>query len=276
LVIALGNSLNAISTTRWTLALPRLIHIDIDPLVIGKHYPTIESSWSDAGSFLKALMSQRSTGAKGRRDWLNKLDEERTRWEAKVFPGQLDEHSPIAPQFAMRELSKHLKKDDIIVCDAGNPGIWAHLLKVERPDGFMKPVGFGNMGFGLPAAIAAKLVQSKRRVVALVGDGSLGMSLAEIETAVREKTPLTLVVLNDCAYGNIKQEQLMKHGPRYVGVDFTDISYAGIAKSMGADGERVEGPADLSAAYERALKHPGVYLLDVIIDGSISVWEKPI
>jgi acetolactate synthase I/II/III large subunit len=112
--------------------------------------------------------------------------------------------------------------------------------------------------------------------VALVGDGSLGMSLAEIETAVREKTPLTLIVLNDCAYGNIKQEQLMKHGPRYLGVDFTDISYAGIAKSMGADGERVEDPAALPAAYKRALGHPGVYLLDIVIDGSISIWEKPI
>jgi acetolactate synthase I/II/III large subunit len=68
----------------------------------------------------------------------------------------------------------------------------------------------------------------------------------------------------------------LKHGPRYLGVDFTDISYAGIAKSMGADGERVEDPAALPAAYERALGHPGVYLLDIVIDGSISIWEKPI
>jgi acetolactate synthase I/II/III large subunit len=276
LVIALGNSLNAISTSRWTLPLPQLVHVDIDPEVIGRHYPTIANSWADAASFLNALLSESSIEAASRQAWRNRLGEERVKWEAKVFTSVYEKHRPIAPQFAIMKLSDHLEAEDIVVCDAGNPGVWAHLLKIDRPDGFMKPVGFGNMGFGLPAAIAAKLVQSHRRVVALMGDGSLGMSLAEIETAVREKTPLTLIVLNDCAYGNIKQEQLLKHGPRYLGVDFTDISYAGIAKSMGADGERVEDPAALPAAYKRALGHPGVYLLDIVIDGSISIWEKPI
>ena len=102
----------------------------------------------------------------------------------------------------------------VVVADAGNPGIWSHLLPIGYRARTIKPVGFGNMGFGLPAAIAAKLARpggaSLRRL--LVGDGSLGMSLAEIETAVRETTPVAIVVLNDCSYGNIKQEQLHHFG----------------------------------------------------------------
>ena len=164
----------------------------------------------------------------------------------------------------------------IVVADAGNPGIWTHLLELPSKRSYMKPVGFGNMAFGLPAAIAAQLARPDHRVLLFVGDGSLGMSLAEIGTAVRERTAIAIVVMNDCGYGNIKQEELHYFGPRYIGVDFTDVRYADVATAMGAAGERVTQPRDLQAALARALASDVPYLVDVMIDPAQNVWDEPI
>lgn len=276
LVLVVGNSLNAVSTSRWTLPLNRTVQVDIDPYIIGRHYPLAAALHADAASFFRLALAQATEGTSEHPEWLASLATERKSWEADVFKGAYRDHNPIKPQFLMQELSALLEPDDILIADAGNPGIWAHVLPIARPDGFMKPVGFGNMAFALPAAIATKLALPDRRVVVLIGDGSLGMSLGELETATREGVDIGLVVMNDLAYGNIKQEQLMKHGPRYVGVDFTDVSYVDIARAMGGSGEKVCEPGDLRGALERCVEPGGVRLLDVRIDGAESVWEGPI
>lgn len=276
LVLVVGNSLNAVSTSRWTLPLNRAIQVDIDPYIVGRHYPLEVAVHADAASFFNLALAQGAEQAPKHAVWLDALAREREAWTADVFRSEHRGHNPIKPQFLMEELSALLEPEDIVIADAGNPGIWAHVLPIARPDGFMKPVGFGNMAFALPAAIATKLALPDRRVVVLIGDGSLGMSLGELETAAREGVDIGLVVMNDLAYGNIKQEQLMKHGPRYVGVDFTDVSYVDIALAMGGSGEKVCEPGDLAGALKRCLEPGGVRVLDVRIDGAESVWEEPI
>lgn len=276
LVLVVGNSLNAVSTSRWTLPLERAVQIDIDPYIIGRHYPLEAAVQADAASFFRMALAQAIEPVPDRLDWLKSLVVERERWNADVFKDAYRDHEPIKPQLLMQELATLLDPDDIVIADAGNPGIWAHVLPIAKPDGFMKPVGFGNMAFALPAAIATKLALPERRVVVLIGDGSLGMSLAELETATREGADIGLVIMNDLAYGNIKQEQLMKHGPRYVGVDFTDVSYVDIARAMGGSGEKVCHPAELRGALERCIERGGVRVLDVRIDGDESVWDGPI
>jgi acetolactate synthase-1/2/3 large subunit len=175
----------------------------------------------------------------------------------------------------MRVLNEVLPEDTTIVAGAGNPGIWTHLLEIPRTGHYIKPVGFGNMGFALPAAIAAKLVRPTQPVVSIIGDGSLGMCLAEIETAVREKTPVVIIVMNNLSYGNIKQEQLTHFGPRYIGVDFTDIRYVEVARGLGADGERVEDPVRLPGALRHAISTGRTWLLDVMVDPDENVWTQP-
>ena len=281
-VLLVGNSMNAASTSRWTLPMPAsLLQIDVDPCVVGRHYPVARAVVGDARRAVESLEAMTddpavTRRAEDRQAWLEKTGQERANWLARVFPDSDARAYPIKPQWLMHQAANVIEPDDIVVADAGNPGIWTHLLPVSRTRHYMKPVGFGNMGFALPAAIAAKLAFPGKRVISFVGDGSLGMCLGEIETAVREKTSFALVVMNDRAYGNIKQEEFHYFGQRYIGVDFTDVNYADVARAMGADGERITRPDDVAPALERALSSDGPYLVDVLIDGGVNVWESPI
>lgn len=97
--------------------------------------------------------------------------------------------------------------------------------------------------------------------------------MLEIETAVREGAPVVILLLNDFSYGKIKQEQLHKfHEPRYIGVDFSDVDFAAAAKAMGADAERVTTGHELDSALSCAFKASQPYLIDAVIDPTISVW----
>jgi acetolactate synthase-1/2/3 large subunit len=177
----------------------------------------------------------------------------------------------------MKQLAATAPDDAIFSVDAGNPGIWSHLLPVAHPRSYMKPVDFGQMGFALPAAIAAKLVHPERPVVVIVGDGSLGMCVAEIETAVRKRLGLTIVVLNDSAYNNIRQEQLFLTGkPRHIAVDFGDVNYAQVAEGFGAWGRRALGVAQVRSALDGALQQTDrPALVDVVLAPGPSVWDHP-
>ena len=280
-ILAVGNSLNAASTSRWTLPLTRnMVQIDLDPAIIGRNYPVsvgIVGDAADALTRIAAGLGRDASGTAGaRRDWLARMKDVRAAWREEVFTEELGRAVPIKPQWAMKVLGDAIDENTIVVADAGNPGVWTHLLPIRTPGAYMKPVGYGNMAFGLPAAIAAKLARPAKDVVAVVGDGSLGMSLCEIETAIREKALLTLIGLNHLAYGNIKQEELHFHGQRYIGVDFGDIDFAGVAKCMGGDGEKVTDPAKLAEAVARGKASDRLYLIDVRIDGAENVWKDPI
>ena len=282
LLLVVGNSLNAASTSRWSQQLTEnLIQIDIDPTNVGRHYPFRVGIAGDAGAVLSEIASiVKGNSISGdrlqqRRGYIDELRSRHDEWRCQVFREEYSEATPIKPQQCMRELQRHLPRDSVIVGGAGNPGIWTHLLDIYEPGNYMKPVGFGNMGFALPAAIGAKLAFPDRCVVCVIGDGSLGMCLTEIETAVREQAPVVIVVLNNLSYGNIKQEQLVYFGPRYIGVDFSDIGFAEVARGLGADGCRVEKPTDLAAAIESAVGNGKTCLIDVLIDPDENVWTKP-
>lgn len=277
-VLAVGVSFNAATTNRWTLPIPRrLVQIDIDAEIIGRHYPVAAAVVGDARAAMRGLLEHSAYPPPASyRGWLDHARALRDAWREKVHPAEHATSVPIKPQWVMHEAAALLEDDVIVVADAGNPGIWTHLLPIRHPRAYLKPVGFGNMAFGLPAAIAARLANPEKRVLLFVGDGSLGMSLGELETAVRVQTPMAIVVLNDLAYGNIKQEELHYHGQRYIGVDFTDVQYADVARAMGAAGERVTRPQDVKPAIARALASPLPYLVDFRIDGSENVWKVPI
>ncbi len=140
---------------------------------------------------------------------------------------------------------------------------------------YFKPVNFGNMGFALPAAIGCKQAEPEREVIALLGDGSLGMTLAELETVSRIKLPIIILLLNDCAYGNIKQEELFKTGEaRYIGVEFPDIDYVDVARTLGCDGCIVRRASELPEAFEKARRSGKPYMIEVKLDGSYTVWPE--
>jgi acetolactate synthase-1/2/3 large subunit len=180
------------------------------------------------------------------------------------------------PTSLVKALRQESPEDAILVVDAGNPGVWSHLWHVRRPGQYLKPVGFGNMGFALPGAIAAQLLEPGRPVVALVGDGALGMTMGELETVVRERLPICIVIMNDVGYGNIRQEELVHYGDRLVGVDFVDADYAAIARGFGIAASTARSADELSAAIREVFASGAAGLIDARIDPDVNAWTHPL
>ncbi len=281
-LLAVGNSLNAVSTGRWSMELPEtIVQVDLEPASLGRYYADrTQPILGDARAVLASLRTEltaadggaEAAGARASR--MRELEAAREEWRADpdVLPAAA---GTIAPAAVMREVRRGAPDDAIALVDAGNPGVWSYLWEVTEPGTYFKPVGFGNMGFGLPAAIAAKVARPERPVVAMVGDGSLGMTLAELETAAREKLGICLVVLNDGGYGNIRQEQLVHYGDRTIGVDFAPVDYAGIARSCGMEATSVSEAGELAGAVAAALESGRPWLVEAVIDPAINAWTYP-
>lgn len=284
LLLVVGNSLNAVSTGRWSMPLPdEVIQIDIDPTMIGRYYAErTVGACADARSALTGLhqliagSARDDAAAQRRAQRLQTLAQARTAWWQGADSDGESADDTISPAAAMRVVREVVPDEAIAVVDAGNPGVWSYLWEVRAPDTYIKPVGFGNMGFAVPAAIGAHAAKPDAPILVFVGDGSLGMSLGEIETLAREQVPAVVVVLNDSGYGNIRQEQVVYYGKdRTIGVDFGDVDFAAVARGCGVDGERVRDVADLAAAVRRGLEAGGPYLVDAIIDPDVNAWTFP-
>jgi acetolactate synthase I/II/III large subunit len=284
LLLAVGNSLNGVSTGRWSLQLPEIVQIDIDPTVIGRYYASqTVGLWGDAQATLVALTDlvsderrpDRARAARSAR--LGQLQQAKSEWwDAVAVVDQSYDGDSVSPHALMRTVREVTPDEAILVVDAGNPGVWSYLWEVRAANTYIKPVGFGNMGFALPAAVGVHAARPELPIVVFVGDGSLGMSLAELETVARERVPATIVVLNDSSYGNIRQEQIVHYGAdRTIGVDFGDVDFATVAQGCGVPGERATSLDELSAALRRASAARGPFLIDVVIDGNVNAWTFP-
>ena len=282
-VVAVGNSFNAISTSRWSLKLPeRIVQIDVDPTTLGRYYAgRTLGVLGDARKVMASLAE--AIGAKPpenelaveRRERLDRLSAARRRWWQSAARAGAARANLIAPDAAVRSVREVVPDEAMAIFDAGNPGVWSYLWEIRKAGTYMKPVGYGNMGFAVPAAVAAKVQNPDVPVVAFVGDGSLGMTLGELETVAREKLPMCIVVMNDCGYGNIRQEQIVHFEGRTIGVDLTDVDYAAVARASGMQGVRVKTAEDLAQAVKEALASNQPWLVDAAIDPDVNAWTFP-
>lgn len=284
LLLAVGNSLNGVSTGRWSLELPpEIIQIDVDPTMIGRNYPERTTGvCGDALSTLTALeravaqLEPSAAASERRAARIRSLAAARSAWwDGSSRDGAVVE-GVVGPDELMRVVRDVAPGDAIAVVDAGNPGVWSYLWEVRVPDTYIKPTGFGNMGFALPAAVGAHSAKPDAPIVVFVGDGSLGMSLGEVETLAREDVPAVVVVLNDSSYGNIRQEQVVHYGEgRTIGVDFGEVDFTDVARGCGVEGERAASVAELTEALRRGFARRRPYLIDVAIDPAVNAWTFP-
>ncbi|GAA1869104.1 thiamine pyrophosphate-binding protein [Asanoa iriomotensis] len=280
LVLALGNSLNAVSTTRWRRALPEVVQVDVDPAMIGRYYGEItDGIVGDLGAFARDLVTavgDRAAAAKeSRTGWVAGLRAAETAWWQATEVKDASPEGTLSPADVVRALRAVTPDDTLLIPDAGNPGVWSFLWEVTRPNTYIKPVGFGNMGFALPSAIAATLIDPDRPVLALIGDGSLGMSLGELETLARVGGKVCVVVLNDSSYGNIRQEQVLHFNGRTIGVDFHTVDFGTVARGMGVDGEVITSLDALCQRVRKVLDGNTPAVLDVPIDRDVNAWTFP-
>ncbi|MBF0381281.1 MAG: acetolactate synthase large subunit [Magnetococcales bacterium] len=182
--------------------------------------------------------------------------------------GMDDNRFPIIPQRLVADTRKVMGEKDIIALDNGIYKIWyARNYKAYHPNTVLLDNALATMGAGLPSAMMAAMLNPKRRVMAICGDGGFMMNSQELETAVRLELNLVVTVLNDGSYGMIRWKQkaagFKDWGLKYGNPDFVDY-----AKSYGANGHRVKSVDDLAPTLEKAFRAKGVHLIDVPVDYS--------
>jgi acetolactate synthase-1/2/3 large subunit len=249
----------------------RIIHLDNVPSEVEEHYAPEVEIVADLRESLWAL----AEACEGMRPFPRHAAlRELILDELAHFSG--DDAFPMKPQRVVSDLRQALGEEDILISDVGAHKLWlARLYPATHPNTVLISNGFAAMGIALPGAIAAKLVQPQRRVVAVVGDGSFLMTAAELETAKRLGTPLVTVVWVDGAYGLIQWKQLV-HFQREFGVTFGNPDYAAYARSFGLPGFRVERAGDFLPTLRQAmaLQEPSVIEVPVDYGENLHLTEK--
>ncbi|MDA3918117.1 MAG: acetolactate synthase large subunit [Deltaproteobacteria bacterium] len=180
--------------------------------------------------------------------------------------GSKDDAFPILPQRLVADVQKAMPKDGIVTLDNGVYKIWfARNYRASLPNTLLLDNALATMGAGFPSAIGARLVYPDRKIAAICGDGGFMMNSQELETAVRLKLNLVVIILNDSSYGMIKwkQEQM---GLEVQGLDFNNPDFVQYARSYGAKGYRINAANEFYGVLKQCLKTPGVHLIDLPID----------
>lgn len=185
-----------------------------------------------------------------------------------ISEGCDDDGFPVRPQRLVKEVRDVMPEDGIIALDNGMYKIWfARNYPAHAPNTVLLDNALATMGAGLPSAMAAKLVYPERKVMAICGDGGFMMNSQEMETAVRLKMDLIVLLLRDDGYGMIKwkQSQMDFHD---FGLDFGNPDFVAYAKAYGAHGHRIDGTGELKPLIEKCFAEGGVHLIDVPVDYS--------
>ncbi|MEF7616738.1 acetolactate synthase catalytic subunit [Aquincola sp. MAHUQ-54] len=273
-VLLVGNRTNQNGTDSWKLypAGARFIHIDIEPTEIGRNYEALRLV-GDAKLTLAALADRLKAAD------LSQRQKARAGLEATIANGRRQHQeevaalvnsnaSPMRPERIMRELDQRLTAESVVVADASYSSIWIANGLRSRQAGmrFITPRGLAGLGWGFPMALGARVARPDAPVFCVVGDGGFAHAWAELETAVRMKLKVVLVVLNNGILGYQKHAENIKFGAYTDACQFVPVDHAAIARAVGARGVRVEQAQALGAALDEAMAAEGTTLIDVVTD----------
>jgi len=279
LILAVGCRFAALSTRWWSNISPatKIIHVDVDPRVIGRNYPVEVGIIGDAKMVLLEMIEKvkglSETGVEKRREWLKLIEDAKEDWRGRWHIKSISDSLPIKPQRLCAEIRRACSRDTVFTLDAGNNKMWVStFLEIYEPHTWIQSGCFGPMGYAIPAAIACRLALGgrDRDVVAICGDGGFYMSMHEISTAIQEEAPILVCIFNDEALGTIRHQQRNSYGGRFISVDLKNPNFADVAEALGCRGIRVERPEHLRPALIEGLKTIKMgetVILDVKIDG---------
>ncbi|MDB5529597.1 MAG: thiamine pyrophosphate-binding protein [Devosia sp.] len=272
LVLFIGCRAGSTTTENWRF--PKrgttIVHIDIDPMVIGANYPTTVGIVADAKLALAALAATvRHNIADGNplaADGTAAVATAKAARRAQFLPLAESLETPIRPERIIAELNRVLPPDAIVVADPGTPCPYvAAYFNLKQPGRhFITNRAHGALGYAMSAAVGAWYASPSSKVVALMGDGSFGFTVGELETIVRKNVPLTMIVFSNAVYGWIKASQKAGYDQRYFSVDFSRTDHARVAAAYGVKSYSVSDPAQLAATLREAVRHDGPTLVDII------------
>ncbi|MFH5249645.1 acetolactate synthase large subunit [Burkholderia semiarida] len=190
----------------------------------------------------------------------------KSHFDAHLEKGQHDPRFPMYPVRIVNDLYNALPVDGIVCLDNGMYKIWfARYWRAHEPNSLLLDNALASMGAGLPSAIATKIVHPRRKVIAVCGDGGFMMNSQELETAVRLKLDIVVMILRDDAFGMIRWKQENMNFPDFA-MTLQNPDFVSYAQSYGAHGHRVESADDLEPLLRECFASPGVHVIDVPID----------
>jgi acetolactate synthase I/II/III large subunit len=267
LVVFVGCRAGSVTTERWRhpASGTAIIHVDVDPAVIAANYKTEVGLVGDARLCLAALNGElQQLGRVGRGAAV--IERAKKEKFGEFLKLAHSDATPIRPERIVFDLTAVLPQDAIVIADPGTPCPYLSAYYELHQAGryFISNRAHGALGYSLPAAIGASFGRPGAKCVAVMGDGAFGFSVGELETLVRLKLPITLVVISNGGYGWIKAGQRTGYGGRYFSVDFERSDHAAIAQAYGLKAWRVQEPQALRRALADAIAAAGPTLVDIV------------
>jgi acetolactate synthase-1/2/3 large subunit len=267
LIVAMGSRMGENTTSGYTLLVPpvpaqKLVHVYPDPNEPGRVYQPQLAISCGLADFANALSGYSIPGAELRVQWVREAREAYVKFSTPVPQGS----QYVDLSVVVGWLSDHLKEDAIVSNGAGNYTVWVHrYFRYRRPHTELAPVS-GSMGYGVPAAIAAKLRYPDREVVAFAGDGCFLMYPQELLTAVQHEANLVIIVVNNGTYGTIRMHQERRYPGRVVATDLVNPDFVALAQSFGAVAAKVDTTEAFPEAFHRAASAERPALLELRVD----------
>jgi acetolactate synthase-1/2/3 large subunit len=268
-VLSVGSRLSDLTTRNWSLISPeaRVVHLNVVADELARQFPLDVALIGDARTGLEALLERVAPPAEPllteRRRWVAGLKEAYERDLAAFF--EVRSEATVLPHELALAVRRAFPEQAVFTHGAGIHPTWTSRLPVQQPRTYLKAMGSASMGFAFPAALGAKLARPDLPVVALVGDGDFMMVCQDLETAVRERLNVVVVIFNN--FGLIAEKIRGSHlDPSVRGADFGNPDFSRFAETFGAAGRRVERPDQLDDAVAWAAGQERPVLLDVMVD----------
>jgi acetolactate synthase I/II/III large subunit len=271
LIIAIGSRFDDRVTGKLDEFAPnaKIIHIDIDPSSVSKnvhvHIPIV----GDARDVLQRL--NKIVEAPDTKKWLERIKQ----LKAQYPLGYIDKGDIIKPQYVVEQIYQATKGDAIITTEVGQNQMWAaQFYKYTKPRSFLSSGGLGTMGYGFPAAIGAQVAYPDKTVFDIAGDGSIQMNIQELATAVINKLPVNIAILNNSCLGMVRQWQELFYKKRYSHTCFTSgcPDFVKLAEAYGAVGIRVIKKEDVAPAIKKAIKTKNTVIIDFVVENEENVF----
>jgi acetolactate synthase-1/2/3 large subunit len=267
-VLAVGTRL-LIQFRQWGIDRDlKIVRIDADQEEHGRLHKPAVALTGDAKPILQHLLAELPAHNAKHPSRKAEMEERQAAWRKRL--------EKIAPQIAFLEaIRAELPEDGIFVDEVTQMGFAARLaFPVYKPRTFLSPGYQDPLGWGFATALGAQHARPDVPVVAISGDGGFMFTATEMATAMHHRIPLTTIVFNDGAFGNVRRIQQERFGNRLIGSDLTNPDFVAFARSFGAEAVRAKGPEELRQALRRALAHrDGPTLIDVPVGAMPSPWE---
>jgi acetolactate synthase-1/2/3 large subunit len=246
----------------------KIIQIDRDPTKIAQNRDAEVAILGDARSALGQLAAAASASGNRTNGWVAELREAETKQEAKLAQWSHSDAQPINHYRLGRAIAEAIDDDTIVIGDGGDcVALGSKVIPRGKPGTWMDPGPLGCLGIGAPFALAAKKLHPDKKVLVLSGDGSFGLNGFDFESCLRFKLPVTVVVGNDAAWGQIRGPQVMIFGQdRAPATKLAPTRYDRVVEAFGGKGYHVEDPAQLTPTIKEALASDTVACVNVPID----------